>query len=81
MPVEAEQTPVEELSHVPHGGVGAIEQRVERERRVGDDERLAVDVSVRCAVGDPGDRGGASTEGEEGDEDQALQQPPVAAAG
>lgn len=81
MPVEAEQAPIEELSHVSHRGVGAIEQGVERQRRVGDDQRLPVDVGVGGAVGDPGDRGSASPEGKQGDEDQALQEPPVAAAG
>jgi len=48
---------------------------------VRDDDRFAIDVGDVLAVGGGGDGRCAGTEPEQPDEDEALEQPPVASAG
>jgi hypothetical protein len=48
---------------------------------VGDDDRLAVDVGDVVTVGGRGDERRARADAEQADEDQSLEQPPVAPSG
>jgi len=69
------------VADVVRGGVRAARQRVQGQRRLGDDQPLAEDVGLLRAVGQGGDADGARTDSGDGEEDQRLEEAPAPASG